>query len=335
MDPRSTFREKTVLVTGGAGYIGAHAVHRLLDAGHRPVVLDDLSVGCPANLPDGVSLIQGDVGDEGLLADVFGRYRIEAVMHFAGSIVVSESFSDPGRYYANNTVNTLTLVRQMTAFGIPHLVFSSTAAVYGAPGPDDRPLRENGRLHPVSPYGASKLMSERIIRDLGRAHGITAAILRYFNVAGADPDGRAGQSTPNATHLIKVAAEWAAGKRDCIPIYGTDYPTRDGTCIRDYIHVDDLITAHLLALENLFGGADTEVFNCGYGRGYSVLEVLDTVERLAGRELRRVPSSRRAGDPPVLIADTHKIRKRLGWTPSHNQLDEMVCSAVAWERSLP
>ncbi len=333
MNLRTKIRGKTVLVTGGAGYIGAHAVHRLLDAGHRPVVLDDISTGCSANLPDGVPLIQGDVGDVSLLADVFSKRHVDAVMHFAGSVVVPESVSDPGRYYANNTVNTLTLVRQMGTFGIPHLVFSSTAAVYGAPAPDEGPLRETSRLDPVSPYGASKLMSERIIRDVACVHGITAAILRYFNVAGADPGGRAGQSTPNATHLIKVAAEWAAGKRDYIRIYGTDYPTRDGTCIRDYIHVDDLVTAHLLVLDHLFAGADTDVFNCGYGRGHSVSEVLDTVERLAARELRRVPATRRAGDPPVLIADTSKIRQKLGWTPRHDELKEMVSSAVAWERS--
>ena len=254
-------------------------------------------------------------------------------MHFAGSVVVPESVSDPGRYYANNTVNTLTLLRQMAASGVPYLVFSSTAAVYGAPAPDAGPLREDSRLHPVNPYGASKLMSERIVRDVACAHGMTAAILRYFNVAGADHLGRTGQSTRNATHLVKIAAEWATGKRDGVRIYGTDYPTPDGTCIRDYVHVDDLISAHLLALDHLFEGADTEVFNCGYGRGYSVAEVLDTVEQLVRRKLHRVQADRRVGDPPVLVANADKIRQRLGWTPCYDTLTEIVSSAIAWERT--
>ncbi len=324
-----------ILVTGGAGYIGAHAVHHLRDAGYRPVVLDDLSTGCPGNLPEETLLIEGDVGDADLLAGIFNDRRIAAVMHFAGSVVVAESVGDPGRYYANNTAKTLTLVRQMAAFKVSRLVFSSSAAVYGTPAPNETPVDEDAPTRPVNPYGSSKLMSERIILDLARAHGMSAALLRYFNVAGADAAGRAGQSTSKATHLIKVAAECATGKRDLVEVFGADYPTPDGTCIRDYIHVDDLISAHLLALNALIAEGGVMVFNCGYGRGYSVLKVLDTVEHVTGRALKRLPAARRAGDPSILVADADKIRKTLGWTPRHDSLESIIASAVSWEESLP
>ena len=322
-----------ILVTGGAGYIGAHAVHHLRDVGYHPVVLDDLSTGCPDNLPGDIPFIKGDVGDADLLTRIFTDRRISAVMHFAGSVVVSESVSDPGCYYANNTANTLTLVRQMAAFNISRLVFSSSAAVYGTPARDETPVDEDAPTCPVNPYGSSKLMSECIIRDLARAHGMSAAILRYFNVAGADAAGRVGQSTLRATHLIKVAAECVTGKRDLVEVFGADYPTPDGTCIRDYIHVDDLISAHLLALNALMCEGGIMVFNCGYGRGYSVLNVLDTVEHVTGRPLKRLSAERRAGDPPILVANADKIRKQLGWAPIHDSLEKIVASAVSWEQS--
>ena len=324
----------TILVTGGAGYIGAHAVHHLRDAGYQPVVLDDMSTGCLENIPADIPVIEGDVGDTGLLAEIFTGHRINAVMHFAGSVIVRESVSDPGSYYANNTANTLILMRQMATFNIPHLVFSSSAAVYGALVPDEIPVSEDTMTRPVNPYGSSKLMSERMILDVVQAHGMSASILRYFNVAGADAAGRAGQSTPRATHLIKVAAECAVGRREQVEIFGDDYPTPDGTCIRDYIHVDDLISAHLLTLDNLLDGGGTEVFNCGYGHGYSVISVLDTVEQVTGRAIKRVKAERRVGDPPILVANSDKLRKKLGWLPLYDSLETIVASAVSWERSL-
>lgn len=321
-----------VLLTGGAGYIGAHAAWALVDAGREVVVLDDLSTGIRANLPAEAEFVLGDVGDEVLLAGLFARGSITDIVHFAGSIVVPESVTNPIEYYTNNTAKTLALLRTIVKAGIPRLVFSSTAAVYGAP--KTIPITEDTPLAPTNPYGASKIMSERMIFDIGRAEGFSAVCLRYFNVAGADPAGRTGQSTPRATHLIKVAAEAATGKREGISVFGTDYPTPDGTCVRDYIHVSDLVAAHLLALDYLAQGGPSVALNCGYGHGFSVTEVLDVMDRIAEQPISRAIAGRRAGDPPALVADSTRLRATFGWTPGHDDLAEIVSSALAWERKL-
>jgi UDP-glucose 4-epimerase len=322
----------SVLVTGGAGYIGSHMVLELLEAGERVVVLDNLSTGHARAVPKGVVLAAGDVGDADLLRRLLDGQDVEAIIHFAGSIVVPESVVDPLGYYLNNTVKSRTLMDMAVRCGIRHFIFSSTAAVYGLTG--DAPVAENGPLAPLSPYGSSKRMTEIMLADAARAHDLRYVALRYFNVAGADPEGRSGQSTPRATHLIKVACETALGKRSHLEVFGTDYPTPDGTCVRDYIHVSDLARAHMAALHHLRAGGASDIFNCGYGRGFSVLDVIEAVKQAAGRDfdVRRGP--RRAGDPARVVAATERIRATLGWTPQHDHLDTIVRHALAWEEHL-
>lgn len=323
----------TVLVTGGAGYIGSHMVLELLDAGQSVVVIDNLSTGFRSAVPRQVPLVVGDVGDQDLLRAVVDKHDISAVIHFAGSIVVPESVADPLGYYHNNTVKSRALIELAVSAGIKHFIFSSTAAVYG--NPEQIPVSEEARLAPMSPYGWSKLMTEIMLKDASAAHDLRYVALRYFNVAGADPAGRAGQSTPRATHLIKVACETALGKRNHIDVFGTDYPTADGTCIRDYIHVKDLVAAHMRALDHLRGGGKSDVFNCGYSKGFSVLEVIEAVKRVAGRTFDVRLAPRRAGDPAAIVAGSEKIRSRLGWAPEFADLDTIVAHALAWERQIP
>jgi UDP-glucose 4-epimerase len=322
----------TVLVTGGAGYIGSHTVYDLLDAGERVLVLDNLSTGFLAALPDPATAIIGDVGDQALVASLIDAHRIDAIIHFAGSIVVPESVRDPLAYYRNNTVNSRALIETAIKGGVPHFIFSSTAAVYG--NPVRVPVPEEAPLAPVSPYGWSKLMTEIMLRDAAAAHGLGHVTLRYFNVAGADPKLRTGQSTPNATHLIKVAVQTALGLRPLLEVFGTDYPTPDGTCVRDYIHVTDLARAHRAALDYLRGGGANITLNCGYGRGYSVLQVVDAVRRAAGAELPVRMAARRPGDPAQIVAQASRIRELLRWTPEFDNLDVIVGHALAWERRL-
>lgn len=323
----------SVLVTGGAGYIGSHAVLALRAGGYRVSVVDDLSTGFRAAVPDDVRLVVGDIADRGLVADVIRAEGIDAIMHFAGSIIVPESVSDPLKYYHNNSAKSRDLVATAVDCGVGHFVFSSTAAVYGEP--DVIPIAEDAPTVPINPYGTSKLMTEWMLRDVARAHPLNYAVLRYFNVAGADPAGRTGQSTAGATHLIKVASEVAAGKRSGISVFGTDYPTRDGTAIRDYIHVSDLATAHVLALERLMAVPDQSLtLNCGYGRGFTVTEVLDAVEAVTGASVNRQLEGRRPGDPAALVADVAKIRSLLGWRPAHEDLAVIVGHALDWERRL-
>ncbi|MCB1510149.1 MAG: UDP-glucose 4-epimerase GalE, partial [Hyphomicrobiaceae bacterium] len=272
----------SVLVTGGAGFIGSHMVHELCDRGEKVVVIDNLTTGFTRALPEGVPLVVGDIGDMELVRRVIGSHDVGAIVHFAGSIVVPESVSDPLGYYLNNTVKSRSLMAAAVSTGVPHFIFSSTAAVYGAPR--DNPVREDAELKPISPYGSSKLMTEIMLRDTAFAHAFNYVALRYFNVAGADPKGRTGQSTKGATHLIKVACEAAQGKRSHLDVFGTDYPTPDGTCVRDYIHVTDLVRAHVDALAYLRRGGNSDVFNCGYAHGFSVLEVIEAVKRVSGRD---------------------------------------------------
>lgn len=324
-------REKPILVTGGAGYIGSHVVRQLGEAGHKVIVLDNLSTGFREAVLHG-ELVVGDTGDRAFITQLLRTHDIDSVLHFAAHIVVPESVSNPLKYYGNNTSNTRELLAACSAAGVKHFIFSSTAAVYGIPA--NMECAEDSPLAPINPYGRSKLMSEWMLQDLAAASDLRYGVLRYFNVAGADPEGRIGQSTPKATHLIKVACEAAVGKRDHIDIFGTDYDTPDGTCIRDYIHVEDLAHAHLLALKHLKNGGDSLTANCGYGHGYSVREVLDTVQRIAGTKLDVREAPRRAGDPPALIARADRIRGLLGWTPRYNDLDTIVGHALAWERRL-
>jgi UDP-glucose 4-epimerase len=322
-----------VLVTGAAGYIGSHAVLALLDAGWPVAAIDDLSTGFRWAVPEGVPFYEGDVGDEALLARIFAKEGTQAVMHFAGSVVVPESVADPLKYYRNNTANSRALISALVAAGVPHMIFSSTAATYGVP--DVPAVTEDTPQVPINPYGMSKLMTEAMLADVARAHPLNYCALRYFNVAGADPQGRTGQSTAGATHLIKVAVEAALGKREHVDIYGTDYATPDGTGVRDYIHVADLAAAHVLALEALIADpARSLTMNCGYGRGFSVLEVLDAVDRIAGTRIERRMASRRPGDPDSLISDNARIRATLPWTPRYADLDAIVAHAFAWERGL-
>jgi UDP-glucose 4-epimerase len=322
-----------VLVTGGAGYIGSHAVLALLDAGWPVAVIDDLSNGTREVVPDGVPFYEGNIADPELVERIFGEQHIQAIMHFAGSIVVPESVEKPLQYYANNTLASHALISAAVAAGVKHILFSSTAATYGVP--ERVPIDEDDSKEPINPYGASKLMTERMLADASAAHPFNYGALRYFNVAGADPSGRTGQIGKGATHLIKVAAEAAVGKRDHIEVYGTDYPTPDGTCIRDYIHVSDLADAHVAALEWLVEHPrENLVMNCGYGRGLSVLEVLDAVDRHTNRPVTRVMAERRAGDPPELVAANARLLATLDWRPQYADIDRIVRDALAWERKL-
>jgi UDP-glucose 4-epimerase len=322
----------TILVTGGAGYIGSHMVLELVDAGERVVVLDNLSTGFRWAVHPEATLVVGDIADEALVRRVLKEHGVRAIVHFAGSIVVPESVSDPLGYYHNNTVKSRSLIAMAVECGVPHFIFSSTAAVYGSP--KQNPVAEDADLLPMSPYGTSKLMTELVLRDTAAAHPLSYVALRYFNVAGADPAGRSGQSTPKATHLIKVACETALGKRSHMQVFGTDYPTPDGTCIRDYIHVKDLARAHVSALAHLRSGGRSEVFNCGYSKGYSVLSVIDAVKRMSNRDFEVRLSPRRPGDPPAIVAASAKIRRQLGWSPEHDDLDRIVAQALSWERKL-
>lgn len=321
-----------VLVTGGAGFIGSHMVLALLDAGENVVVLDNLSTGFRWAVPSAATLVVGDVGDQDLVRTVIRKYGVKAIIHFAGSIVVPESVADPLGYYNNNTVKSRALMEAAVATGIRHFIFSSTAAVYGNPA--ENPVSEAAKPAPMSPYGWSKLMTEIMLADTARAHDFRNVALRYFNVAGADPKGRSGQSTPRATHLIKVACETALGQRSQMEVFGTDYPTADGTCIRDYIHVSDLIRAHVAALEYLRAGGQSDVFNCGYSKGFSVLEVIDAVKRASGKNFDVRLSPRRPGDPTAIVAGSQKIRDTLGWQPLNDNLDEIVGHALSWEDHL-
>ncbi|MGH8224754.1 MAG: UDP-glucose 4-epimerase GalE [Gammaproteobacteria bacterium] len=321
-----------LLVPGGAGYIGSHVTRQLGEAGHEVVVFDNLSTG-KAHAVIGAELVVGDLADGALLDALFARHAFDAVLHFAASIVVPESVADPLKYYANNTRNMINLLERVEHHGTPHFVFSSTAAVYGVP--DVERVDEQTPLAPINPYGASKMMSERILADLSRAHpALRHVALRYFNVAGADPEARIGQETPEATHLIKVACQAALGQRDGVDIFGTDYATPDGTCIRDYIHVEDLARAHLDALEYLVAGGESTVLNCGYGRGASVREVLDVAQRVSGMDFPLREAGRRAGDPPRLVAANERIREVLGWQPRLDKLETIVAHAWAWEQRL-
>src|SRR3954451_3987436 len=323
----------SVLVTGGAGYIGSHAVLALKDAGWPIAVVDDLSNGSREAVPDDVPFYEGNIADSALIARIFDEQQIEAIMHFAGSIVVPESVEHPLKYYANNTLASHALITAAVGAGVKHILFSSTAAVYGAP--DTVPIDEEDLKAPINPYGASKLMTERMLADTSAAHPFNFGALRYFNVAGADSKGRAGQVGRGSTHLIKVACEAAVGKRDRISVYGTDYPTADGTCIRDYIHVSDLADAHVSALEWLVEHSeDNLVVNCGYGKGLSVLEVLDAVDRANGEPVARVMEGRRAGDPPELVAANGRLLATLDWRPKYADIDTIVGDALSWERKL-
>jgi len=322
----------TVLVTGGAGYIGSHMVHALRDAGERVVVLDNLSTGFRWALPGDVPLFVGETGEANLVSSIIAAHHVRAVIHFAASIVVHDSVSDPLGYYRNNTASARTLIECAVKGGVRHFIFSSTAAVYGTPR--SLPVEEDAALLPESPYGTSKLMTEIMLRDASRAHDLSHVILRYFNVAGADPAGRVGQSTPNATHLIKSAVQAALGLRDGLEVFGTDYPTPDGTCLRDYIHVTDLVAAHAAALAYLRSGGASQTFNCGYGRGYSVLEVVDTVKRVTGIDFPVAMSGRRAGDATAVVAGNARILSELDWAPKRDDLPTIVAHAFDWEHKL-
>ena len=321
-----------VLVTGGAGYIGSHMVLALTDAGEDVVVLDNLTTGFAWAIAPQAKLVKGDIADEALVAKIIADHKIETIVHFAGSIVVPDSVTDPLGYYLNNTVKSRSLMHSAVKAGVKNFIFSSTAAVYG--NPLTTPVFETETPMPISPYGTSKLMTELMLRDSHFAYGLNYIALRYFNVAGADPKGRSGQSTPQATHLIKVACQTALGQRQSMDVFGTDYPTPDGTCLRDYIHVSDLIAAHMDALRHLRKGGESGIFNCGYGQGYSVLEVIKAVEKAFGGPVNHRLAPRRAGDPAAIVAGADRARSILGWQPKHNDLDFIVQSALAWERHL-
>ena len=328
-----TGERPAILVTGGAGYIGSHAVLALLDAGWPVVVIDNLSTGFQWAVPEGAAFAKGDVADDALVAGLIEAHGIGAIMHFAGSVVVPDSVADPLAYYENNTVKSRALIASAVRGGVGHFIFSSTAAAYGIP--DAVPVAEDARTEPINPYGWSKLMTERMLKDAAAAHPLGVGILRYFNVAGADPAGRAGQSTRGATHLIKVAVEAATGKRGHVDVYGTDFDTPDGTGVRDYIHVADLASAHVRVLERLIANpGESLLLNCGYGHGFSVLEVLDSVDRVTNLAIERRAAPRRAGDPPALIADNRRILAALDWRPERDDLDTIVADALAWERKL-
>jgi UDP-glucose 4-epimerase len=322
----------TVLVTGGAGYIGSHMVHALVDAGEHVVVLDNLTTGFDWAVAKGASLVIGDTGDQSRVAALIAKHRVDAIIHFAASVVVPDSVRDPLGYYRNNTSNSRALIETAIKGGVPHFIFSSTAAVYG--DPERVPVREDDPTVPTSPYGSSKLMTEIMLRDAAAAHGLRHVILRYFNVAGADPLGRTGHSTLGATHLIKVAVETALGLRPKVDVFGTDYPTPDGTCIRDYIHVCDLVCAHFDALAYLRSGGASTTLNCGYGRGFSVLDVIETVKRLSGVDFEVRFSGRRPGDPAHIVAASDRARATLKWQPRFDDLQIIVTHALAWEHKL-
>jgi UDP-glucose 4-epimerase len=326
-------RKLPVLVTGGAGYIGSHAVLALKEAGWPVAVIDDLSNGTRSVVPEDVPFFEGSIADRGLVDRILAEQKIGAMMHFAGSIVVPESVEQPLKYYANNTLASHALISAAVDGGVKHILFSSTAAVYGAP--DRVPIDEEDPTKPINPYGASKLMTERMLEDASAACPFNYGALRYFNVAGADPQGRTGQIGKGSTHLIKVAVEAAVGKRTHVDVYGTDYPTPDGTCIRDYIHVSDLAAAHVAALERLVAEPEHNlVLNCGYGKGLSVFEVLDAVDRANGTPVPRVMSPRRAGDSPMLVAGNRRMLEALDWRPSYADIDTIVGDALEWERKL-
>ncbi len=326
-------REGSILVTGGAGYIGSHAVLALLDAGWRVVVIDNLVTGFDWAVDPRATLVKGAIEDDALVRATMRDHDVRAVMHFAGSVVVPESVSDPLKYYRNNTAASRSLIESAVVCGVKHFIFSSTAATYGTP--EIVPVAEDSPQLPINPYGTSKLMTETMLRDVAAAHPFNYCALRYFNVAGADPQGRSGQSTAGATHLIKIAVEAATGKRDHVSVFGTDYDTRDGTGVRDYIHVSDLAAAHVHALDLLMARpTESHRMNCGYGRGYSVLEVLDAVDRVTNRKLDRRMGPRRAGDPGELVADNRRILATLPWRPQRDDLDLIVSDALAWERKL-
>lgn len=322
----------TVLVTGGAGYIGSHMVLELLDAGESVIVLDNLSTGHDWAVPKKAQLIVGDTGDQALVIRLLREHSVEAIIHFAASIIVPDSVHDPLAYYRNNTVNSRALIECAVNNGVPHFIFSSTAAVYG--NPMQVPVQEDSPTVPISPYGWSKLISEVMLRDASRAHGLRHVVLRYFNVAGADPHGRSGQTSKAATHLIKVAAETALGLRPKIDVFGTDYPTPDGTCIRDYIHVSDLVRAHSDALRYLRSGGQSQTLNCGYGHGFSVFEVVQMVKRVSGVDFKVDVAPRRAGDPASIVANSQLARATLGWETRFDDLSTIVTHALAWERAL-
>jgi UDP-glucose 4-epimerase len=322
----------TVLVTGGAGYIGSHMVHELADAGERVVVLDNLSTGFDWAVAKGVPLIVGETGDQALVARLIREHSVDAIIHFAASIVVPDSVRDPLGYYRNNTMNSRALIESAVNGGVRHFIFSSTAAVYGNPA--EIPVKEDSATLPISPYGWSKLMTEIMLRDAGSAYGLQHVILRYFNVAGADPQGRTGQSTKAATHLIKVAVETVLGLRPKLDVFGHDYPTPDGTCIRDYIHVSDLVRAHADALRYLRSGAPPLTLNCGYGHGFSVLEVIDAVKRVSGVDFKVDIAPRRPGDPAQIVAHSERVRSKLRWQPRYDDLSTIVRDALGWEREL-
>ncbi|WP_290636961.1 UDP-glucose 4-epimerase GalE [Aquisalimonas sp.] len=320
----------SVLVTGGAGYIGSHVTRQLVQRGERVIVLDNLSTGFREAV-EGAELVVGDTGDAGLVNDLMQHHAVGTLMHFAAHTVVPESVADPLKYYRNNTNSSRILLEACVANGVRQVVFSSTAAVYGEASGDT--VAEDSPLNPINPYGRSKLATEWVLEDLATAGELEHLTLRYFNVAGCAPDGRIGQSTPNATLLIKVAAEAAVGVRNGMRVFGTDYPTPDGTCVRDFIHVEDLADAHVLALDHLRGGGRSLTLNCGYGHGYSVQDVLTTVERVAGAPLNTTYTNRRPGDPARLVANADRIRRHLAWTPKYDDLETIVRTAIAWERN--
>ena len=322
----------TVLVTGGAGYIGSHMVRALVDAGESTVVIDNLSTGFSAFLPEGVPLFIGDAGDENLVEGVVAQHQVESIIHFAGSVVVPESMRDPLGYYRNNTMTTRSLLNVAVRTGISRFIFSSTAAVYG--NPDQVPVSEHAPTRPLSPYGSSKLMTEIMLHDVASAHGMRYVVLRYFNVAGADPLARIGLATAGATHLLKIAVEAATGQRAKIDVFGTDYPTPDGSCIRDFIHVSDLAEAHRAALSYLRGGGSSVTLNCGYGQGYSVLETIEAVRRISGRNFAVQYAPRRPGDIMAMVADTSRMRATLDFTPQYDDLETIARHALAWEEKL-